>query len=83
MFLSCSWCPSLGTPGGVPFGGGGSVRVLSLLSSVIHGFVFFSFVVLHAVRVSIGCVHLCFILCCVARSLYIHWLRAFMLSCLV
>ncbi len=38
MFLSCSWCPSLGTPGGVPFGGG-SVRVLSLRSSVIHGFV--------------------------------------------
>ncbi len=30
------------------------------------------FVVLHAVRVSIGCVHLCCILCCVARSLYIH-----------
>ncbi len=25
----------------------------------------------------------CYILCCVARSLYIHWLRAFMLSCLV
>ncbi len=38
---------------------------------------------LHAVRVSIGCVHLCYILCCVARSLYIHWLRAFVLSCLV
>ncbi len=38
LFLSCSWCPSLGTPGGVPFGGG-SVRVLSLRSSVIHGFV--------------------------------------------
>ncbi len=36
MFLSCSWCPSLGTPGGVPFGG---VRVLSLRSSVTHGFV--------------------------------------------
>ncbi len=46
MFLSCSWCPSLGMPGGVPFGGGGgggggggSVRVLSLRFSVIHGFV--------------------------------------------
>ncbi len=26
------------------------------------------------------CVHLCYILCCVARSLYIHWLCAFMLS---
>ncbi len=163
MFLSCSWCPSLWTPGGIPFGGGGcSVRVLSLRSSVIHGFVtepwyshhvrvfmwacgfecarvarslvcvhcfvwsvvfgsrhsclefrFVSgfkhsrsifghcvsaqsrvrstphtlvhvcFVVLHAVRVSIGCVHLCYILCCVACSLYIHWLRVFMLSCLV
>ncbi len=29
------------------------------------------------------CVHLCYILCCVARSLCIQWLRAFMLSCLV
>ncbi len=38
MFLSCFWCSSLGTPGGVPFEGG-SVRVLSLQSSVIHGFV--------------------------------------------
>ncbi len=28
------------------------------------------FVVLHAVRVSIGCVHSCYILCCVARSWY-------------
>ncbi len=26
------------------------------------------------------CMHLCYILCCVARSLYIHWLCAFMLS---
>ncbi len=39
------------------------------------------FVVLHAVRVFIGCVHSCYVLCCVARSLCIHWLRAFMLSC--
>ncbi len=46
-----------------------------------HTLVHVCFVVLHAVRVSIGCVHLCYILCCVARSLYIHWLRAFMLSC--
>ncbi len=30
-----------------------------------------------------SCVHSCYILCCVARSLYIHWLHAFMLSCLV
>ncbi len=44
---------------------------------------------LHAVRVSIGCVHLCYILCCVARSLYIHvvmscvntWLMSFLISC--
>ncbi len=33
------------------------------------------------VFLSAGCI--CYILCCVARSLYIHWLRAFMLSCLV
>ncbi len=54
-------------------------RVRSAPRTLVH----VCFVVLHAVRVSIGCVHLCFILCCVARSLYIHWLRAFMLSCLV
>ncbi len=35
------------------------------------------FVVLHAVRVSIGCVHSCYILCCVAFMLSCH---AFMLS---
>jgi len=29
------------------------------------------------------CVHSCYILCCEAHSLYIHWLRAFILSCLV
>ncbi len=29
------------------------------------------------------CVHSCYILCCVARSLCIHWLCAFMLSYLV
>ncbi len=33
------------------------------------------------VFLSAACI--CYILCCVARSLYIHWLRAFMLSCLV
>ncbi len=54
-------------------------RVRSAPRTLVH----VCFVVLHAVRVSIGCVHLCYILCCVARSLYIHWLCAFMLSCLV
>ncbi len=29
------------------------------------------------------CVHSCYILCCVVRSLFIHWLHAFILSCLV
>ncbi len=33
------------------------------------------------VFLSAECIHV--VLCCVARSLYIHWLRAFMLSCLV
>ncbi len=41
------------------------------------------FVLLHAFHVFIGCVHSCFVLGYVARSLYFHWLRAFMLSCLV
>ncbi len=57
------------------------VSARSLVRSRPHTLVHVCFVVLHAVRVSIGCVHLCYILCCVARSLYIHWLRAFMLSC--
>ncbi len=53
------------------------------------------FVVLHAVRVFIGFVHLCYILCCVARSLCnslaacFHvvmscvntWLMSFLISC--
>ncbi len=40
MFLCCL-VSVMFLPGGVPFfgGGGGSVRVLSLQSSVIHGFV--------------------------------------------
>ncbi len=59
------------------------VSARSRVRSRPHTLVHVCFVVLHAVRVSIGCVHLCYILCCVARSLYIHWLRAFMLSCLV
>ncbi len=42
------------------------------------------FVVLHAVRVFIGCVHSCYILCCVACSLWISLAACFhMLSCLV
>ncbi len=52
-------------------------RVRSAPRTLVH----VCFVVLHAVRVSIGCVQLCYMLCCVARSLYIHWLCAFMLSC--
>ncbi len=53
------------------------------------------FVVLHAVRVFIGCMHSCYILCCVARSLYISlaacfhvvmscvdtWVMSFLISC--
>ncbi len=53
------------------------------------------FVVLHAVRVFIGCVHSCYILCCVARSFCISlavcfpvvmscvntWLMSFLISC--
>ncbi len=50
-------------------------RPLALLSTCVlccgTQFVFLSAVCIHVV------------LCCVARSLYIHWLRAFMLSCLV
>ncbi len=54
-------------------------RVRSAACSSVH----MCFVVLHAVRVFIGCVHSCYVLCCVARSWCIHWLRAYMLSCLV
>ncbi len=56
----------------------------------------FCFVVLHTVRVSIGCVYSCYILCCVARSLCISlvacfhvvmscvntWLMSFLISCM-
>ncbi len=66
------------------------LRVLSLcmsarsrVRSAARFFVHMCFEVLHAVRVFIGCVHSCYILCCVARSLSINWLCAFMLSCLV
>ncbi len=67
-----------------------ALHVLSLCVSArsrvcwaARSFVHVCFAVLHAVRVFIGCVHSCYILCCVARSLCIHWLCAFMLSCLV
>ncbi len=41
------------------------------------------FVVLHAVRVSVGCVHSCYILRCVARSLCISLVAYFhvVMSC--
>ncbi len=55
----------------------------SRVRSAARSFVHMYFEVLHAVRVFIGCVHSCYILCCVARSLCINWLCAFMLSCLV
>ncbi len=56
----------------------------------------FCFVVLHAVRVSIGCMRSCYVLCCVARSLCISlaacfhvvmscvntWLMSFLISCM-
>ncbi len=59
------------------------VSVRSRVSSAARSSVHVCFVVLHAVPVLIGCVPSCYVLCCVARSLCIHWLRAFMLSCLV
>ncbi len=66
-------------------------QVRSTARSPVH----VCFVVLHAVRVSIGCVHLCYILCCVALSLCISlaacfhvvmscvntWLMSFLISC--
>ncbi len=58
------------------------VWVRSRVRSIPHTLVQVCFVVLHAVRVSIGCC-ICYILCCVARSLYIHWLQSFhvVMSC--
>ncbi len=47
----------------------GSVR--SQVRSVARSSVHVCFVVLHAVRVFIGCIHSCYILCCVAHSLCI------------
>ncbi len=45
-------------------------RVRSAPRTLVH----VGFVVLHAVRVSIGFVHLCCILCCVAHVLFCTWL---------
>ncbi len=59
------------------------VSVRSRVRSTVCSSVHVCSVVLHAVCVSIGCVYSCYILCCVGRSLCIHWLSAFMLSCLV
>ncbi len=47
------------------------VSVQSRVRSAVHSSVHVCFVVLHAVRVLIGCVHSCYVLCCVARSLCI------------
>ncbi len=71
----------------------GSVRspVCSAARSCVH----VCFVVLHAVPVFIGCMHSCYILCCVAHSLCISlaacfhvvmscvntWLMSFLISC--
>ncbi len=53
-----------------------AARVRSAARSLVH--VCCVCVVLHAVRVFIGCVHSCYVLCCVARSLCFS-----LLSCLV
>ncbi len=71
------------------------VSARSCVRSAARSPVHVCFVVLHAVRVSIGCVHSCYILCCVARSLCISlaacfhvvmscvnmWLMSFLISC--
>ncbi len=57
--------------------------VPSLLSHALSCPCVLCFVLLQAVCVFISCVHSRYVLCCVAHSLCIHWLRAFMLSCLV
>ncbi len=45
------------------------VSVRSRVRSAAHSSVHVCFVVLHAVCVFIGCVHSCYVLCCVAHSL--------------
>ncbi len=71
------------------------VSVRSRVRSAARSSVLVCFVVLHAVRVFLGCVHSCYILCCVARSLCISlaacfhvvmscvntWLMSFLISC--
>ncbi len=55
------------------------VSVRSRVCSAARSSVHVCFVVLHTVCVFIGCVHSCYILCCVACSLCFYRLRAFML----
>ncbi len=71
------------------------VSVRSQVRSGTRSSVHVCFVVLHAVRVFIGCEHSCYILCCVALSLCISlaacfhvvmscvntWLMSFLISC--
>ncbi len=69
------------------------VSARSRVRSAPHTLVHVCFVVLHAVRVSIGCVRLCYILCCVVMWLCavccFHvvmfcvntWLMSFLISC--
>ncbi len=59
------------------------VSVRSRVRSAARSSVHVCFVVLHAVHVSIGCVHSCYILCCVARSLCISLAACFhvVMSC--
>ncbi len=45
------------------------VSVRSRVCSAAHSSVHVCFVVLHAVCAFIGCVHSCYVLCCVAHSL--------------
>ncbi len=71
------------------------VSVRSQVRSGTRSSVHVCFVVLHAVRVFIGCEHSCYVLCCVARSLCFSlaacfhvimscvntWLMSFLISC--
>ncbi len=93
FFCVGAWCSDPGTHI-LSFGFVSGVRTLTLsefclivwvcnLEFARRSSVHVCFVVLHAVRVFIGYVHSCYVFYCVACSLCIHWLRAFMLSCLV
>ncbi len=101
LFHVGAWCSDPGTHVWFRFHVGVrtlALHVLSLCVSVrsrVCSSVHVCFVVLHAVRVSIGCVHSCYILCCVARSLCISlaacfhvvmscvnmWLMSFLICC--